>query len=47
MGLVSYEVELLLDGARYLATAIWPADENVGNEPSVALDFTPGLPRLS
>jgi hypothetical protein len=46
-GPFAYKVELLLDGARYLATAIWPADEIVGNEPSVALHFTPGLPRLS
>jgi len=45
--LFTYKVELLLDGARYLATATWPADEIVGNEPSVALHFTPGLPRLS
>jgi hypothetical protein len=41
-----YEVELVLDGSRYFAEAAWPADEIVGNEPSVALEFTPGLPRL-
>jgi len=46
-GPFTYRVELVLDGARYLATATWPADEIVGNEPSVALHFTPGLPRLS
>lgn len=43
----TYRVELVLDGARYVATATWPADEIVGNEPSVALDFTPRLPGLS
>lgn len=42
-----YRVELVLDGARYVATATWPADEIVGNEPSVALHFTPNLPGLS
>jgi len=26
--------------------ADWPADEIVGNEPSVTLDFTPDLPSL-
>ena len=43
----AYRVELVLDGARYVATATWPADEIVGNEPSVALHFTPNLPGLS
>lgn len=42
-----YEVELVLDGLRYTATSTWPADEIAGNEPSVALHFTPGLPALS
>lgn len=42
-----YEVQLLLDGVRYRATAAWPADEIVGNEPSVALQFSPNLPALS
>jgi hypothetical protein len=46
-GPFTYRVELMLDGARYVATAIWPADEIVGNEPSVALRFTPNLPGLS
>jgi hypothetical protein len=43
----TYEVELTLDGIRYVATAAWPADEIVGYEPSVALQFSPGLPALS
>jgi hypothetical protein len=42
----TYEVELMLDGVRYVATARWPADEIAGNEPSVALNFTPNLPAL-
>jgi hypothetical protein len=46
-GPFAYEVELVLDGERYLAFANWPADEIVGNEPSVALEFTPDLPALS
>jgi hypothetical protein len=46
-GPFTYRVELVLDGARYVATATWPADEIVGNEPSVALHFTPNLPGLS
>lgn len=46
-GPFTYRVELVLDGARYAATATWPADEIVGNEPSVALHFTPSLPGLS
>jgi hypothetical protein len=46
-GPFTYEVELVLDGTRYVATATWPADEIAGNEPSVALHFTPGLPALS
>lgn len=40
----TYEVELVLDGSRYRATATWPDDEIVGNEPSVSLDFSPELP---
>jgi hypothetical protein len=43
----TYEVELVLDGVRHFATATWPADVIVGNEPSVTLDFTPDLPALS
>jgi hypothetical protein len=46
-GPFTYEVELVLEGTRYVATATWPADEIAGNEPSVALHFTPGLPALS
>jgi len=46
-GPFTYEVELVLDGARYAATASWPADVIVGNEPSVALEFTPDLPAVS
>ena len=42
-----YEVELVLDGIRYTATASWPTDEIAGNEPSVALVFTPDLPTVS
>ena len=43
----TYEVEVVLDGARYVATASWPTDEIVGNEPSVALEFTPDLPAVA
>ncbi len=46
-GPFTYEVELVLDGVRYVATASWPSDEIVGNEPSVALEFTPDLPAVS
>jgi hypothetical protein len=46
-GPFTYEVELVLDGARYVGTGTWPADEIVGNEPSVALHFTPPLPALT
>jgi hypothetical protein len=46
-GPFTYRVELVLDGARSVATAAWPADEIVGNEPSVALHFSPTLPALS
>jgi hypothetical protein len=46
-GPFTYEVELVLDGVRYAAIASWPADEIVGNEPSVALGFTPDLPAVS
>lgn len=46
-GPFTYEVELVLDGARYLATATWPDEEIVGNEPSVGLHFTPDLPAPS
>ena len=46
-GPFTYEVVVFLDGARYEATAQWPADVIAGNEPSVALDFSPDLPALS
>lgn len=46
-GPFTYEVELVLDGIRYVAIADWPADQIVGNEPSVALDFAPALPAVS
>ena len=46
-GPFTYEVDLVLDGARHVATASWPTDEIVGNEPSVALEFTPELAALS
>jgi hypothetical protein len=46
-GPFTYRVELMLDDARFFATATWPADEIVGNEPSVALHFIPNLPGLS
>jgi hypothetical protein len=45
-GPFSYRVEVVLDGSRHVAEAVWPADEIRGNEPSVALDFAPALPRL-
>ena len=45
-GPFTYEVMLLLDGVRHEAIAQWPADEIVGNEPSVSLDFSPSLPAL-
>ncbi|MPZ93863.1 MAG: hypothetical protein GEU96_02880 [Propionibacteriales bacterium] len=40
----TYQVELVLDGVRHVAKAKWPADQIVGNEPSVALTFMPALP---
>jgi hypothetical protein len=41
-----YRVEVVLDGSRHVAEAEWPADEIPGNEPSVALEFTPSLPSV-
>jgi hypothetical protein len=41
-----YDVEVTLDGATYRASADYPADEIVGNEPSVPLTFLPALPSL-
>jgi hypothetical protein len=46
-GPFTYEVELMIDGVTYSATASWPADVIVGNEPSVALHFRPELPGFS
>jgi hypothetical protein len=43
----TYEVAVVLDGARYTARATWPDDVIAGNEPSVALDFQPDLPALT
>jgi hypothetical protein len=43
-GPFTYEVLLTLDGVEHRATATWPDDMIVGNEPSVALAFTPALP---
>jgi hypothetical protein len=31
---------------RYAAQATWPAEQIVGNEPSVSLSFAPPLPAL-
>jgi len=46
-GPFTYDVVLVLDGIRYSATATWPTDVIIGNEPSVALDFQPSLPALT
>jgi hypothetical protein len=46
-GPFTYEVQLVLDGIRYVASASWPSDQIVGEEPSVPLRFTPDLPALS
>ena len=43
----TYEVELMLDGERYVASATWPDDEIRGNAPSVSLEFAPTLPAVS
>ncbi len=43
----TYQVEIILDGARYVGTATWPDDEIPDFEPYVALRFTPPLPALS
>jgi hypothetical protein len=42
----TYDVVVTLDGMRYAAEATWPADQIVGNEPSVNLSFAPQLPAL-
>lgn len=41
-----YDVDLVLDGAHYAATARWPADEIPDGAPAVLLTFTPPLPAL-
>ena len=41
-----YEVQVTLNGERHVATAAWPDDMIVGNEPSVHLEFEPELPAL-
>jgi len=43
----TYTVILTLDGTRHTATAHWPDDVIEGNEPSVALNFSPALPAES
>lgn len=42
----TYKVFVTLDGTEHAATASWPADQIEGNEPSVALEFSPPLPAL-
>lgn len=42
----TYTVVVVLDGAIHTATAAWPADQIVGFEPSVELEFSPPLPAL-
>jgi len=46
-GPFTYEVTLVLDGVTHRATATWPDDMIVGNEPSVALHFDPALPPMA
>ena len=46
-GPFTYEVVVTLDGVEHRATARWPDDQIPGNEPSVALHFTPALPGSS
>ena len=41
-----YTVVVMIDGTTYRSSADYPADEIRGNEPSVALEFTPALPAL-
>jgi hypothetical protein len=42
----TYNVLVTLDGVEHRATAGWPDDQLPGNEPSVAVEFTPTLPAL-
>lgn len=39
-----YDVTVSLDGTKYRATATYPSDQIEGNEPNVALRFSPALP---
>jgi len=41
-----YTVTATIDGTTYRASADYPAEEIHGNEPSVALQFSPALPAL-
>lgn len=43
-GPFAYEVEVVLDGSRHVATATWPDDEFADFAPSVPLTFSPPLP---
>jgi hypothetical protein len=42
----TYDAVLVLNGVRHVAHATWPDDVIAGNEPSVALRFSPPLPAL-
>jgi hypothetical protein len=46
LGPFDYRVVVTLDAVEYVAQATWPDDVIEGNEPSVALEFTPALPAL-
>ena len=46
-GPFTYAVILVLDGVQHVATATWPTDVIIGNEPSVALNFEPSQPALT
>ena len=41
-----YDVEVVLDGVRHLATARWPDEELPDDQPRVRLQFAPPLPAL-
>jgi hypothetical protein len=43
----TYEVVLILDGVRHVATAEWPSDQLPDLQPNVALHFEPPLPAMS
>jgi hypothetical protein len=40
----TYQVQLILDGRRYLGTAVWPRDEKPDEAPNTVLSFDPPLP---